>query len=73
MNNNELKILINLVDKEIDNFKSVYDRTKKENWLTNIDKLEKIKTKLEKHNIEKNEYIKTIDKTIENYFELLEK
>lgn len=47
MTENQIKIIINLLDREIDNYKSVYDRTNKVSWLDNVDELELIKSKLQ--------------------------
>ena len=47
MTENQIKIIINLLDREIDNYKSVYDRTNKVIWLDNVDELELIKSKLQ--------------------------
>jgi hypothetical protein len=47
MTENQIKIIINLLDREIDNYKSVYDRTNKVIWLDNVDELELIKFKLQ--------------------------
>lgn len=47
MTENQIKIIINLLDREIDNYKSVYDRTNKVSWLDNVDELELIKSTLQ--------------------------
>jgi hypothetical protein len=42
----ESKIIFSLLDREIENFLSVYERTKKDNWLNRVKELESIKEKL---------------------------
>jgi acyl carrier protein phosphodiesterase len=42
----EYNIIISLLDREIENFLSVHERTKKENWLNRVKELEVIKEKL---------------------------
>jgi hypothetical protein len=46
MNKNDINLLINLLDREIENFQSVYERTGKECWKGNIDNLNRVKEKL---------------------------
>ena len=46
MEENEIKIIINLLDREIDMFKGVYTRTNKPIWLEKVSELELIKKKL---------------------------
>lgn len=41
----ESKIIFSLLDREIENFLSVYERTKKDNWLNRVKELEGIKEK----------------------------
>lgn len=46
MNKRELKILNDLIDKEIDNFQSVSERTNRAHWLDRVSELKEIKNKL---------------------------
>ena len=67
MNENQIKILSNLLDREIENFNSVYKRTNREDWLERINELKQIKTRLEKINSEE-ELIANMDEDIKKYF-----
>jgi len=46
MNKDDINLLVNLLDKEIENFQSVYERTGKECWRGDIENLSRIKEKL---------------------------
>jgi len=46
MDNQDIGLLIDLIDKDIDNFQSVYERTGKEHWKENIDNLNRIRREL---------------------------
>lgn len=46
MNRRELKILNELIDREISNFQAVSDRTNKSHWLDRASELQEIKSKL---------------------------
>jgi len=46
INGEEIKLLINMLEKEINNLISVRDRTKREHWDSKILKLEKIIQKI---------------------------
>ena len=67
MNENQIKILSNLLDREIENFNSVYKRTNREDWLERINELKQIKVRLEKINSEE-ELIANMDEDIKKYF-----
>lgn len=46
MDNQDISLLIKLIDKDIDNLQSVYERTGKEHWKDNINNLLRIKGEL---------------------------
>ena len=46
MEDKEIKIVTSLLDREIDNFNSVHERTGKSNWLEKVKELETIKEKI---------------------------
>jgi hypothetical protein len=56
MNQKEIEILFYLIDNGISNYQSVYDRTKKDNWIEKVEELKYLKNKilkLEDSNIKK--------------------
>ena len=67
MTKNQIKILSNLLDREIENFNSVYKRTSRDSWLERVIELEQIKVRLEKINSEE-ELIANMDEDIKKYF-----
>lgn len=67
MTKNQIKILSNLLDREIENFNSVYKRTNRDSWLERVIELEQIKVRLEKINSEE-ELIANMDEDIKKYF-----
>lgn len=67
MTKNQIKILSNLIDREIENFNSVYKRTNRDSWLERVNELEQIKVRLEKINSEE-ELIANMDEDIKKYF-----
>ena len=67
MTKNQIKILSNLLDREIENFNSVYKRTNRDSWLERVIELEQIKVRLEKINSEE-ELISNMDEDIKKYF-----
>lgn len=46
MDTQDIGLLITLIDKDIDNFQSVYERTGRECWKDNINNLNRIKQEL---------------------------
>lgn len=74
MNKRELKILNDLIDKEIDNFQSVSDRTNRIHWLDRVSELKEIKNKLNyKHIDAKIELEASMNEQILNYIKELGK
>lgn len=51
LNENQHNIILSLIDREIENFNSVYERTGKSNWLKNIEELKIIKSMLEEKDL----------------------
>jgi hypothetical protein len=50
MEKKEKEIIINLIQREIDNFTDVFNRTKKDCWLEEIKNLELLKEKIKNNN-----------------------
>ena len=74
MNKRELKILNNLIDKEIENFNSVYKRTNRTNWLDMVSELQEIKNKLNyKYTDVQIELESSMNEQILNYINELDK
>ncbi len=46
MNEKEIEILFYLIDNGISNYQSVYDRTKKDNWIEKVEELKYLKNKI---------------------------
>ena len=42
----EIEIIVNLLNREIENFKDVFNRTTKECWLSKVKELENLKEKV---------------------------
>ena len=51
MKDNEIKTIVDLIDKEIDNFEDVFKRTLNPHWQTRIKELKEIKSKMSKNKI----------------------
>lgn len=74
MNKRELKILNDLIDKEIDNFQSVSERTNRAHWLDRVSELKEIKNKLNyKHIDAQIELESEMNQQILNYINGIEK
>ena len=74
MNKRELKILNDLIDKEIDNFQSVSERTNRAHWLDRVSELQEIKSKLNYKYIDAQiELESSMNEQILNYINQLEK
>jgi hypothetical protein len=74
MNRRELKILNELIDREISNFQAVSDRTNKSHWLDRVSELQEIKSKLNYKYIDAQiELESSMNEQILNYINQLEK
>ena len=74
MTRRELKILNELIDREISNFQAVSDRTNKSHWLDRASELQEIKRKLNYRYIDAQiELELSMDDQILNYINQLEK